>query len=79
MLPPGLGALAAAAHQPPPQDSGDGGLQSLQDTIEGFPPLLHALHDAADVNDAVKALHLLTGIQKRLMSGQAGGPAQAPR
>lgn len=78
MLPPGLASLAGQ-HQMPPASSGGGDqLQVLQDTIEGLPPLIHALHDPTDVNDAVKALHILTGIQKRLM-GQAGGPAPAQR
>ena len=65
--PPGMG--------PTEPDQDDGGLSCVQDTINYFPKLLHELSDPTDVQDAVKALQLLVGIQKRLMTGSGqGGP-----
>lgn len=78
---PGLAALVQ--HIPPDpdasSDTGQGDLATLQDVIDDFPKLLHALKNGDDVHDAVTALRLLTGIQKRLMGGAPGGPAQAQR
>jgi len=80
MLPPGIASLAGQ-HAPPTPPTHGGGLSVLQDALDGFPALLHALSDPKDVHDAVTAMRLLTGIQARLMGpqGQAGGPAQAQR
>jgi len=57
----------------PPEDP----LACLKDVIDGFPRLLTALQDPKDVQDAVKALQTLAGIQTRLMAPQAGNAAQA--
>jgi len=66
-LPPGL------ADQGGYQASQDP-LQVLQECIQSLPGVLAALPDPRDVQDATRALLLLTGIQTRLMQqGQPGG------
>lgn len=57
-------------------DSGESPLEVLQDCIQGLPRVIAALPDPKDVQDATKAMVLLTGIQVRLM-GQ-GGNGQSP-
>lgn len=72
----GLSELMQGAAPPDTDDSGPKDpLSSLQDVIEEFPPLLHALQDPADVDMAVQALKLLTAVQKRIMTSQ-GTPGQ---
>lgn len=77
--PPGLpgGGIAAllggGAPSPDQPDTPSDPLSSLQDLIEAFPPVLHALTDANDVHNASKAFTVLLGIQARLMGN---GPAQ---
>jgi len=69
-LPPGL--ADQGGYQP-----GADPLQVLQECIQSIPGLLNALPDPRDVQDATRALLLLTGIQTRLMQGGAqGGPGQ---
>jgi len=53
-------------------------LGCLKDVLDEFPKLLTELTDPRDVQDAIKAMHVLSGIQTRLMSGGQGqGGAQA--
>ncbi len=83
-VPDGLAALLAGhgpGAPPPDQDDqggGDKGLQALQEIIDEFPDLLVAVKDPTDVHDATTCLRVLTGIQKRMMGGAAGGKAAPP-
>lgn len=70
-MPGGLGAPEQPEPEQPPADP----LLALQGVIEDFPLLLVALHDPQDVHEATKALHVLTGIQRRLMQAGASGPS----
>jgi len=72
-IPDGLGA--PPPEQAPSDQAAPDPLQSLQGVIEEFPLLLVALHDPQDVHEATKALHVLTGIQRRLMQA-SGASAQ---
>lgn len=80
-VPPGLASLFAQGTADADQaDQSTDPLQVLQDVIEQFPPLLVALKDPGDVDTAVAALRLLTGVQKRIMAEQGpGASAQAPQ
>jgi len=72
-LPPGL---ADQGGYTPGQDP----LQVLQQCINQLPGVLAALPDPRDVQDATRALLLLTGVQTRMMQGggQGGGGQQPP-
>ena len=83
-LPEGMDPAMMAAGGAPPapplpqgleddQPTGDP-LGCLKDVIDDFPRLLTELQDPRDVQDAVKALQILAGIQTRLMSGGPSGP-----
>lgn len=75
---PGLPLPAGLDDEQAPSDP----LGCLKDVIDDFPKLLTELQDPKDVQDAVKALQILAGIQTRLMSAapgqQQGGPGAAP-
>ena len=71
--PASLAQLLGGNGAPPstgPQD--DGGLGALQEVINLMPKVMSALPDPNDVHDAATCLRVLTGIQKRLMSGGPG-------
>jgi hypothetical protein len=79
-----LGGGAGAGAPPLPQGLQDDGDQAsdplgcLKEVIDDFPRLLTELQDPRDVQDAVKALQILAGVQTRLMSaGQAASGPQA--
>lgn len=69
----GLAQLLQQHGAPATDDEGSDPLSTLQEVIEDVhSKLLPALKDPDDVNDAVKVLGVLTGIQKRLMGEQSG-------
>ena len=70
-LPPGL--ADQGGYQP-----GQDPLQVLQECIQSIPGVLAALPDPRDVQDATRALLLLTGIQTRLMQAGTGGNGPQP-
>lgn len=75
-IPPGLAQLL---HGAPPPDAAPAKspLKALQDVIEEFPPLLHALTDPGDVHACSQAFTTLLAVQKRLMQqGPGSGPPQ---
>jgi hypothetical protein len=62
----------------PGEDQGGTPLDCLKEVIDDFPKLLTELQDPRDVQDAVKALQILAGVQTRLMTaGQAANGPQA--
>lgn len=76
-MPPG-GAPPALPQGLEPDSEPADPLSCLKEVIDDFPKLLTELQDPRDVQDAIKALQILAGIQTRLMTaGQAPGGAQA--
>lgn len=59
-------------------DQGAGELACLQKVLDDFPKLLTELQDPQDVEQAVGAMKVLAGIQRRLMQTQGGQGAAPP-
>jgi hypothetical protein len=68
--------VAGAQGQPGPYEGGTDPLTTLQQCIQQLPGVIAALPDPRDVQDATRALLILTQIQQRMMTPQQG--AQGP-
>lgn len=59
-----------------PYSGGSDPLTTLQECLQALPGVIAALTDPKDVQDATRAMLILTTIQQRLMQPSGGQPGQ---